>query len=229
MHPHHRPPSPGESWRYKQQMTNHAGQVHVEGLAQALMEAGAIQFGAFRLKLHEERPDAPLSPIYINLRLLRSHPDQMDVAVAAYRALLSGCEFDLLADVPMAATPFVAITSHLTRVPMITPRQPKTHGSGASIDGAYLAGQTAVVIDDLVTKADSKLEAVRVLEAEGLRVRDVVVLVDREQGGREQLAEAGYTLHAAVRFTELTEIYRRTGVIDDDAYARITDYMAVTQ
>ena len=43
--------------------------------------AGAIQFGAFRLKLHEDRPDAPLSPLYINLRLLRSYPDQMDVAV----------------------------------------------------------------------------------------------------------------------------------------------------
>jgi orotate phosphoribosyltransferase len=131
--------------------------------------------------------------------------------------------------VPMAATPFVAIISHLTRVPMITPRQPKTHGSGASIDGAYLPGQTAAVIDDLVTKADSKLEAVRVLDAEGLRVRDVVVLVDREQGGREQLTAAGYTLHAAVRFTELLDIYRRTGVIDDGTYARIGDYMAVTR
>lgn len=209
-------------------MTNQAGQADVERLAQALVDAGAIQFGAFRLKLHEERPDAPLSPIYINLRLLRSHPDQMDVAVAAYRALLRDCEFDVLADVPMAATPFVAIISHLTRMPMITPRQPKTHGSGASIDGAYRPGQTAVVIDDLVTKADSKLEAVRVLEAEGLRVRDVVVLVDREQGGREQLTAAGYTLRAAVRFTELMDIYRRTGVVDDAMFARIGDYMAVT-
>jgi orotate phosphoribosyltransferase len=209
-------------------MTNQAGGTHVERLAQALVTAGAIQFGAFRLKLHEERPDAPLSPIYIDLRLLRSHPDQMDVAVAAYRALLHECAFDLLADVPMAATPFVAIISHLTRVPMITPRQPKTHGSGASIDGVYQPGQTAVVIDDLVTGADSKLEAIRVLEAGGLRVRDVVVLVDREQGGREQLAQAGYTLHAAVRFSDLLDIYRRSGVIDDETFARIADYMTAT-
>lgn len=209
-------------------MTSQAGGTHVERLAQALVTAGAIQFGAFRLKLHEERPDAPLSPIYIDLRLLRSHPDQMDVAVAAYRALLHECRFDLLADVPMAATPFVAIISHLTRIPMVTPRQPKTHGSGASIDGAYQPGQTAVVIDDLVTGADSKLEAIRVLEAGGLRVRDVVVLVDREQGGREQLAEAGYTLHAAVGFSDLLDIYRRSGVIDDETSARIADYMAAT-
>ena len=197
-----------------------------EQLAQALYDAGAIQFGAFRLKLHEERPDAPLSPIYVNLRLLRSHPEQMDVAVAAYRALLDGCRFDLLADVPMAATPFVAILSHLMRVPMITPRAPKTHGSGATIDGTFRPGQTAAVIDDLVTKADSKLEAIRVLEDQGLRVRDVIVLVDREQGGAEQLAEAGYTLHAAVRLSELLDIYRRTGAIDAAAYARTVEYLS---
>ena len=200
--------------------------IDIEALARAIYEAGAIQFGAFRLKLHEERPDAPLSPVYVNLRLLRSFPDQMDVAVAAYRSLLQACSFDLLADVPQAATPFVAILSHLTRIPQITPRERKTHGSGASIDGAFQPGQTAVVIDDLVTKADSKLEAIRVLEREGLRVRDVLVLVDREQGGARQLADAGYTLHAAARFSDLLEVYRRDGLIDAAAHARITEYMA---
>jgi uridine monophosphate synthetase len=206
-------------------MTAQDSGIDTEALARAIFAAGAIQFGAFRLKLHEERPDAPLSPVYVNLRLLRSYPDQMDVAVAAYRALLQRCRFDLLADVPMAATPFVAILSHLTRIPQITPRERKTHGSGASIDGAYQPGQTAVVIDDLVTKADSKLEAIRVLEAEGLVVRDVLVLVDREQGGAHQLAEAGYTLHAAARFSELLAIYRQTGLMDEAAHARVTEYL----
>jgi|SRR5215208_1093230 len=200
-----------------------------ERLAAALVEAGAVKFGAFRLKMHEERPDAPLSPIYIDLRVLQSYPAQMDVVVAAYRALLDECDFDLLAGIPMAATPLVAVLSHLTRIPMVTPRQPKTHGSGASIDGAYQPGQTAVVIDDLVTKADSKLEAIRVLEEQGLRVRDVLVLIDREQGGAQQLADAGYTLHAAVTVSDLLALYRRSGVIDDDRYARVVEYVAATR
>jgi uridine monophosphate synthetase len=205
-------------------MTVEGDRVDLEELARALYEAGAIQFGAFRLKLHETRPDAPLSPLYINLRLLRSHPDQMDVAVTAYQALLAECEYDLLADVPMTATPFVAILSHLTRVPQITPREPKTHGSGARIDGAYQPGQTAVVIDDLVTGADSKLEAIRVLEDAGLTVRDVLVLVDREEGGAQQLADAGYTLHAAITLTDLLALYRDSGRIDDEAYGRVMAY-----
>jgi uridine monophosphate synthetase len=202
--------------------------IDIELLAQALADAGAIKFGAFRLKLHEERPDAPLAPLYIDLRVLRSYPDQMDVAVEAYRRLIEGLDFDLLADVPIASSPFVAILSHLTRVPMVTPREPKGHGTGASVEGAFTPGQTVVVIDDLVTKADSKLEAAHRLESQGLRVRDIAVLIDREQGGREQLAAAGYTLHAATRLSELLPIYRRTGVIDDAAYDRLVEYLAAS-
>jgi orotate phosphoribosyltransferase len=200
-----------------------------ERLAAALAEAGAVKFGAFRLKLHQERPDAPLAPLYIDLRVLRSFPDQMDVAVDVYRRLLAGLEFDLLADVPIGSSPFVAVLSHLLRVPMVTPREPKGHGTGASVEGVFAPGQTAVVVDDLVTRADSKLEAARRLESEGLRVRDIVVLVDREQGGREQLAAAGYTLHAAVTLSDLLTIYRRTGVIDDDRYAQVVDYLGATR
>ena len=203
--------------------------IDIERLAQALAAAGAIKFGAFRLKLHEERPDAPLAPLYIDLRLLRSYPDQLDVAVDVYRRLIEGLDFDLIADVPIASSPFVAVLSHLTRIPMVTPREPKGHGTGASVEGAFTPGQTVVVIDDLVTKADSKLEAAHRLEGAGLRVRDIAVLIDREQGGREQLAAAGYTLHAAARLSDLLPIYRRTGVIDDAAYERLIEYLAASR
>lgn len=200
-----------------------------ERLAATLLAAGAVKFGAFRLKLHEERPEAPLAPIYIDLRVLRSFPDHLDVAVDAYRRLLAGLTFDLIADVPIASSPFVAVLSHLTRVPMVTPREAKGHGTGATVEGVFAPGQSVVVIDDLVTKADSKLEAIRRLESQGLRVRDVLVLIDREQGGVEQLAAAGYALHAAVRLSELLEIYRRTGAIDGGAYERITEYVTANR
>jgi len=210
-------------------MANQTEPPDAERLAAALAETGAIKFGAFRLKLHEQRPDAPLAPLYIDLRVLRSFPDQMDVTVAAYRQLLTGLEFDLLADVPIASSPFVAILSHLTRIPMVTPRELKGHGTGQTVEGVFMPGQTAVVVDDLVTKADSKLEAAHRLESQGLRVRDIVVLIDREQGGGEQLAAAGYTLHAALRLSDLLTIYRRTGVLDDATYERVVEYLSATR
>lgn len=196
--------------------------------ADALLASGAVRFGAFRVKLHEKHPDAPLSPIYVNLRVLQSYPDAMDAMVAALAELIErrGLRFDCYAGIPMAATPLVAILSHQTRIPMITPREPKTHGLTSTIDGAFTPGETALAIDDVVTHADSKLEAIRTLEANGLVVRDVTVLVDREQGGPEQLAAAGYTLHAATRLSQLLDHWRAAGGIDDATYERVRAYMA---
>jgi uridine monophosphate synthetase len=194
--------------------------------ADALLATGAVKFGAFRLKLHEKHPDAPLSPIYVDLRTLRSFPDALDDAVLTLVEMIAARElsFDLYADVPQAATPLVAVLAHITRTGMITPRETKTHGAGDAINGAYTPGQTVLVIDDLVTRAESKLEAIQVLEAHGLRVRDVAVLVDREQGGAEQLAAAGYQLHAAVTLSQLLDHWRATGGIDEATYERVHAY-----
>lgn len=199
--------------------------------ADHLLTSGAVRFGAFRLKLHEQQPDAPLSPIYLNLRVLRSFPDALDATVATLAEMIAtrNLRCDRYADVPMAATPIVAVLSHLTRIPMITPRpETKTHGLGASIDGAFAPGETALVIDDLVSHADSKLEAIRVLEANGLVVRDVAVLIDREQGGPQQITSAGYTLHAATRLRQLLDYFLSTGGIDEARHTQVTDYLAAT-
>ncbi len=195
--------------------------------ADALLGCGVVKFGAFRLKLHETQPDAPLSPIYLDLRMLQSFPDAMDAAVAALEEVIemAGLHFTRYAGIPLAATALVAVLSHSTRVPMITPREAKSHGTADTINGAFTPGETVLAIDDVVSHAESKLEAIRVLEANGLVVRDVAVLIDREQGGPQQLAAAGYTLHAAVRLGQLLDHWRATGGVDDEMYARATEYL----
>jgi orotate phosphoribosyltransferase len=199
--------------------------------ADALLDCGAVKFGAFRLKLHEREPDAPLSPIYLDLRVLRSWPDAMDTAVSVLAEMITAKQlaFTRYADIPMAATPLVAILMHLTRVPMITPREAKTHGISGTINGDFSLGETVLVIDDLVTHADSKLEAIRVLEDNGLKVQDVAVLIDREQGAPEQLATAGYTLHAALRLGQLLDYWRGTGAIDEATFERVRAYQDANQ
>jgi uridine monophosphate synthetase len=202
-----------------------------QAFADALLETGAVKFGAFRLKLHEKQPDAPLSPIYVDLRTLRSFPDALDEAVVTLVEMIAarGLAFDLYADVPQAATPLVAVLTHVTRIGMITPREAKTHGAGDAINGAFTPGQTVLVIDDLVTRAESKLEAIHALEAYGLLVRDVAVLVDREQGGAAELAAAGYQLHAAVTLNQLLDHWRATGGIDEATYERVCVYTTQTR
>ena len=198
-------------------------------LAEQLFSINAIKFGAFKMKLHEKNPDAPLSPIYIDLRLLRSFPQAMDSAIEVYLELINGLKFDLLADVPTAATPIVAILSHLTKVPMVSPRKgEKGHGIAKKTDGAFETGQTALLVDDLITQAESKLEAISSLEANGLIVKDVVVLVDREQGGAKQLEAAGYKFYCVLKLGELLQFYLQAGKIDRKDYERTVAYLGIS-
>lgn len=199
--------------------------------ADALLKVGAVKFGAFRLKLHEAQPDAPLSPIYVDLRTLQSFPDAQDAAALAMAELIErdDLRFTRYAGIPMAATPLTAVLSHLTRVPMITPREAKSHGAGGTINGVFTPGETVLAIDDVVSHAESKLEAIRVLESNGLVVRDVAVLVDREQGGPEQLAAAGYRLHAATRISQLLDYWLAAGGIDADTHHRVLAYVATSR
>jgi len=195
--------------------------------AESLLSTHAVKFGEFRLKLHEKQPDAPLSPIYIDLRMLQSYPDALDAAVAALAELirLHELNFACYAGIPLAATPLVTLLSHQTRVPMITPREAKTHGTSETVNGVFTPGETALVIDDVVSRADSKLEAIAVLEANGLVVKDVAVLVDREQGGSGQLASAGYQLHAVVQLSQLLSYWQSIQALDQATYQRVLDYL----
>jgi len=187
-----------------------------ERLLSQLFDIGAIKFGDFKLKLHDTYPEAPLSPLYIDLRTLRRFPEAKNAAVHIYQELVKPLKFDLLVDIPTAATPLVSSLADILQIGMITPRtDQKGHGSGAKIDGFLKTdkGKTALLIDDLVTKADSKLEAANILLKKGLIVTDVVVLIDREQGGKEELAEKGLTLHSAITLTEMFDYYTRVGKI----------------
>lgn len=195
-------------------------------LANDLFKVDAIKFGAFKLKLHEKNPDAPLSPIYIDLQVLRSHPSTLNMTTSTFIQAAMGLKCDLVADIPISVSPIVAVLSHRTQIPMVTPRLAvKERGTKASVLGAFEENQVVLLIDDLITKADSKLEAIRALEAKDLVVKDVLVLVDREQGGREQLAERGYMLHSVFTLSELLKHYLDTDRIDQARYDEVTAYL----
>jgi uridine monophosphate synthetase len=199
-------------------------------VAKQLFEIGAIKFGEFRLKLHDRNPSAPLSPFYLNFRLIRSSPAVMDSVTDLFIELLKPLHFNLLADVPTAAGPIVAVLSFKTKIPMVSPRLgKKEHGTGASVDGLYKKGDIALVVDDLVTHAESKVEAIAILENEGLIVKDVVVIVDREQGGTEQLRKSGYQLHTIFRLNELLRFYREHGLLAPDSFDKCTAYIRSSQ
>lgn len=199
----------------------------IKRLVIKLYQIGAIKFGNFKLKLHEKNPDAPLSPIYIDLRLLRSFPRIMNLAIDVFEELITSIDFfDLLADVPTAATPMVAILSHITGIPMISVRMDKKeYGTKARIDGVYTQGQKVLLIDDLITHADSKLEAISILKSHDLVVKDVMVLIDREQSGAKELEYRGYNCISALKLTEILQLYRKEKLISQGEFDGVIKYL----
>lgn len=195
-------------------------------LCEELFKIGAVKFGKFKLKIHNTYPEAPTSPIYIDLRLLRRFPKAKKAAINTYIELLKPIKFDLLADIPTAATPFVATISDKLNIGMITPRMDKKkHGSGATVDGMLGEdrGKIAVAIDDLVTGATSKFEATNVLEKSGIVVNDIVVLIDRKQGGKLELEKRGYKLHYALELDTMLSFYQDAKYISEQEHKSIKE------
>ena len=196
-------------------------------LTLALADIGAIKFGEFTLASGKK------SPIYIDLRLLASHPAVLRQVAYAYAQLIRG-ELGIadgstgvrLAGIPYAALPIGTAVALEMSLPLIFPRREvKAHGTGQKIEGTFQRGESVIVLDDLITTGGSKLEAIEPLEAAGLIVQDVVVLIDREQGGREELAEAGYRLHAVLRLGEMLERLASAGRIRPEQHQDILGYL----
>jgi uridine monophosphate synthetase len=207
-------------------------------LVLALADIGAVKFGEFTLASGKK------SPIYIDLRLLASHPAVLRQAAHAYAVLMrrelpglsawtgrgagraEGAAGICLAAIPYAALPIGTAVALELDLPLIYPRkEAKTHGTGQLVEGEFRAGDRAVVLDDLITTGGSKLAAIEPLRAAGLAVSDVVVLIDREQGGREELEAAGYRLHAVLGLGWMLDRLAEAGRIRPEQRAEVLAFL----
>jgi orotate phosphoribosyltransferase len=82
-------------------------------------------------------------------------------------------------------------------------REVKAHGAGRRIEGCFVPGATVVVVEDVITTGASARAAIAAVEAEAGRVAGVLAVVDRDEGGAEALAAAGYPVAALVTAAEL--------------------------
>lgn len=183
------------------QSTQPAKSETLQRLIVGLADLGAVKFGNFTLASGTQ------SPIYIDLRLLVSQPALLHLAAELYAERLSTLQFDRIAGVPYAALPIGTAVSLVADVPMIYPRkEAKAHGLGKDIEGLWEAGDRIVIIEDLITKAGSILKSVERFREVGLVVEDAIVLIDREQGGKANLAAAGVTGHSVLIITEVMDV-----------------------
>ncbi len=191
-------------------------------LALDLHKIGILKFGDFTFK------SGIKSPMYLDLRLFISYPEVMQKVAKIYAGQMEGLKYDRLAGVAYAALPIAGAVSLELKKPWIFMRKEglqKGYGLKKSLEGEYKSGETVLMIEDLVTRATSLLEAIEAISAHDLKITDAVVLLDYEKGGREKLKEIGCELHAFMTVKELVSIMHEEKVIDDAKYGQCIDFL----
>jgi uridine monophosphate synthetase len=167
---------------------------------ESFYKTGAFKTGNFTLK------SGIKSPFYLDLRRLGSDPEVLKLTGKAYAELINKTDAALIAGIPVAALTLAAAASMETGRRLVYPRlEKKKHGSGAVVEGIWDKGDSAVLLDDLITTGGSKKEAVEVLVQAGIKVTDLVVLVERGRQGRKDMEELGINLYSWISLEEIIQ------------------------
>jgi len=207
-------------------------------LADMLFDLGAVRFAGvagepeegFTLKLHEENPLAPKSPIFLNLRT----PDNPKPGPLTPEALeltgkllygrlheIEGLDFTYIAGIPNAGEPIadaimanLASWSRVAKLHLIKQESDGKRKIAGIRETDYVQGASVVLYDDLITQADTKLEAIDVLKNAGLAAAAVMLVVDRQQGGKEQVEQTGCPVYSLFTLPEMMVYYLIKGHLD---------------
>ncbi len=198
-------------------------------LAQTLFDLGGVQFGNFTVS-----ESAVSSPVFVNPKVLISNPTALRVASKLMQQEINLAQslrrarahpFAVVAGVPVGGLLFATAFSLETNIPMIYARV-RPEGTGKrGIEGRFNMGDTALIIDDLITRGSSVLETADLLEENKLKVKDVVVLIDREHGATERLRRRGYNLISILKLDIMLNHYMSSGLISEETYNTCAEYL----
>jgi orotate phosphoribosyltransferase len=217
-------------------------------IALAIFENGAFKDyrssteGGFKLALHRMQPEAPLSPFYLSLRTPENpKPGSLTprlvelIGKELYRlSILAKIQYDCFVGIPNAGTPLAdsfelaqSLDLPLKEKLLLEKRSGNQSEFDNALHGQFTAGQTVLLLDDLVSDAGSKQRAASQFRKDfHLKVNDCVVFVDRRPFRiRREEAASGLRIHACLRIEELADVYRMARRIPPEVERTILDYL----
>jgi orotate phosphoribosyltransferase len=142
------------------------------------------------------------SNFYVDARVTTLDPAGAYLCGKIFLHMLGDFNVDAVGGYSIGADPIVtsvAVLSHMAGRPIpafIIRKEEKTHGTGKIIEGNFPANGRVVIFDDVVTSGGSILRGAARVEEQGGRVEAVMAIIDREEGGREEIEGAGYKFRA---------------------------------
>ncbi|XP_037964994.2 uridine 5'-monophosphate synthase isoform X2 [Plutella xylostella] len=197
----------------------------LENLAVKLFEINAVKFGEFVMK------SGLTTPVYFDLRVIVSYPEVLDlISSLLYEFSVKSSSCDHLCGVPYTALPIATLLSVQAKKPMLMRRkEAKAYGTKKLIEGHFKAGQTVLIVEDVVTSGGSVLETVNDIRKEGLVAEEAVVIVDRQQGGVKNLEANNVHVKSLFTISSLLEIFVKHGKVTKETAEKVKEYLKNNQ
>jgi orotate phosphoribosyltransferase len=148
------------------------------------------------------------SSYYLDKYRFETRPELLEAIGERIAALVAehDPEADRLASPELGAVTLAAAASISSRLPfLIVRKEAKDYGTKNLLEGAYEAGERVCLVEDVVTSGGAAVAAVEALRGAGLECRNAVCVVDREEGGVDELARRGVRLTPLFRASELVK------------------------
>lgn len=184
-------------------------------ICRIINKIGALQFGVFKLA------NRRTSPYYVDLRIVPSFPDAFQKICDLFSNFIKdnvGLDrFERIAGIPVAGIPFASQIAYSLKKPFLyVPKAVKLHGRKRRVEGILVSGERVLIIDDLITTGLTLRKAAKAITDEGGIVNDAVVLMDREEGGEQELERSGIKLRALIKVSEVANSLYEVGAIDEE-------------
>jgi orotate phosphoribosyltransferase len=152
-----------------------------------------------------------MSNLYVDARMTTMSPEGLSlIGPLAYETLrASGWNIDSVGGLTLGADPIayaIAYASFLAGSPLrafTVRKEAKQHGTGKLIEGPFAEGDNVAVIEDVITTGGSALKAIDALRSAGAVISGVLGLVDREEGGRAAIEDAGVPVISLATASEI--------------------------
>ena len=194
-------------------------------VANALYLSGCLKFGSFKIK------SGATSPYYIDLARVLSAPQQLciiaEVAAEKIKQIMATDKIDKLASIELKGALIVpSIACNLNLPCVIVRKEEKAYGVTGRIAGADVAkGDNILFFDDVISEGLSKIEGIKPLQELGANVKHLLVVVNREQGGKEKLEKLGYQVHALAKISEIVDSLYTGKHISKEQADKVLDYV----